>query len=265
MIGESAQQKKYKVVSLENPIVKVLLHERYSVALLRAVVVGMFKAFSYKGSSCSKVSILVSRYMLFKHCTSERCPMMYAPAGSVIDFVPRFHEFMTETLYVSSELQYCFPRSLFKRITEFENTEPKGSLFIYQKKKEREKNMDKMILKDNTTIELQTGASLSAVTAKFDSKDAMLVAWKTLTPENLAEVKFQNDAGMTVGTYTDLVLEFETSQEVSDGIQTTFSFRMKTGTEKRLDALEEGQTVQDEAISDLGAATSELAEKEGVE
>ena len=53
--------------------------------------------------------------------------------------------------------------------------------------------MDKMILKDNTTIELQTGASLSAVTAKFDSKDAMLVAWKTLTPENLAEVKFQND------------------------------------------------------------------------
>ena len=82
--------------------------------------------------------------------------------------------------------------------------------------------MDKMILKDNTTIELQTGASLSAVTAKFDSKDAMLVAWKTLTPENLAEVKFQNNAGMTVGTYTDLILESETSQEVSDGVQTTF-------------------------------------------
>ena len=125
--------------------------------------------------------------------------------------------------------------------------------------------MDKMILKDNTTIELQTGASLSAVTAKFDSKDAMLVAWKTLTPENLAEVKFQNNAGMTVGTYKDLILESETSQEVSDGVQTTFSFREKTDTEKRLDALEEGQAVQDEAINDLGTATSELAEKEGVE
>ena len=34
---------------------------------------------------------------------------------------------------------------------------------------------------------------------------------------------------------------------------------------KRLDALEEGQAVQDEAINDLGTATSELAEKEGVE
>ncbi|MFQ9209972.1 MAG: hypothetical protein ACLR3S_13185 [Clostridium fessum] len=112
--------------------------------------------------------------------------------------------------------------------------------------------MDKMILKDNTTIELQTGASLSAVTAKFNSKDDMLVAWKTLTPENLAEVKFQNNAGMTVGTYKDLILESEASQEVSDGVQTTFSFRAKTDTEKRLDALEEGQTVQDEAISDLG-------------
>ena len=93
--------------------------------------------------------------------------------------------------------------------------------------------MDKMILKDNTTIELQTGASLSAVTAKFNSKDDMLVAWKTLTPENLAEVKFQNDAGMTFETYTDLVLESETSREVSDGVQTTFSFRVKTDTEKR--------------------------------
>ena len=46
---------------------------------------------------------------------------------------------------------------------------------------------------------------------------------------------------------------------------TPFSFREKTDTEKRLDALEEGQEVQDEAINDLGTATSELAEKEGVE
>lgn len=126
--------------------------------------------------------------------------------------------------------------------------------------------MDKMILKDNTTVELQTGASLSAVTAKFDSKDAMLETWKTLTSENLADVKFQNDAGAVIGSYADLVLVSETSRETSDGtVQTTFSFREKTDTEKRLDALEEGQEVQDEAINDLGTATSELAEKEGVE
>ena len=48
-------------------------------------------------------------------------------------------------------------------------------------------------------------------------------------------------------------------------MQTIFSFREKTDTEKRLDVLEEGQAVQDEAINDLGTATSELAEKEGAE
>ena len=126
--------------------------------------------------------------------------------------------------------------------------------------------MDKMILKDTTEIELQAGGSLSAVAVKFDSKDDMLQAWKKMTPENLAEVKFQNDAGTTIGEYADLILVSETSQETSDGaVQTAFSFRAKTDTEKRLDALEEGQAVQDEAISDLGEATSELAEKEGVE
>ena len=87
-----------------------------------------------------------------------------------------------------------------------------------------------------------------------------------MTPENLAEVKFQNDVGTTIGEYADLILVSETSQETSGGaVQTTFSFREKTDTEKRLDALEEGQAVQDEAINDLGTATSELAEKEGAE
>lgn len=87
-----------------------------------------------------------------------------------------------------------------------------------------------------------------------------------MTLDNLADVKFQNDAGAVIGSYADLVLVSETSRETSDGaVQTTFSFREKTDTEKRLDALEEGQEVQDEAINDLGTATSELAEKEGAE
>ena len=78
--------------------------------------------------------------------------------------------------------------------------------------------MDKMILKDNTEIELQAGGSLSAVAVKFDSEDDMLQAWKKMTPENLAEVKFQNDAGTTIGEYADLILISETSQETSDCI-----------------------------------------------
>ena len=89
--------------------------------------------------------------------------------------------------------------------------------------------MEKMILKDNTEIKLQAGGSLSAVAVKFDSKDDMLQAWKKMTPENLAEVKFQNDAGTTIGEYADLILVSETSQETSDSaVQNAFYFRVKT-------------------------------------
>ena len=87
--------------------------------------------------------------------------------------------------------------------------------------------MEKMILKDNTEIKLQAGGSLSAVAVKFDSKDDMLQAWKKMTPENLAEVKFQNDAGTTIGEYADLILVSESSQETSvSDVQTAFSFRV---------------------------------------
>ena len=50
---------------------------------------------------------------------------------------------------------------------------------------------------------------------KFDSKDDMLETWKTMTLDNLADVKFQNDAGAVIGSYADLVLVSETSQETS--------------------------------------------------
>lgn len=76
----------------------------------------------------------------------------------------------------------------------------------------------------------------------------------------------QTGAGLTVGTYTDLVLVSETSTVSPDGtVLTSYHLREKTDEEKRLDALEEGQTVQDGAISDLGSATSALADQIGDE
>ena len=35
---------------------------------------------------------------------------------------------------------------------------------------------------------------------------AMLATWELLTPGNLAQVQVKNGDGLTVGTYTDLVL-----------------------------------------------------------
>lgn len=125
---------------------------------------------------------------------------------------------------------------------------------------------DKMILKDNTTIELEAGASLANIQVAAADRADMVEIWGKLTEDNLSSVQIQTGAGLTVGTYTDLVLVSETSTVSADGsVLTSYRLREKTDEEKRLDALEEGQAVQDGAISDLGSATSALADQIGGE
>ena len=121
-------------------------------------------------------------------------------------------------------------------------------------------NKDKMILKDGTEKELEAGGSLGALQVLSADRAAMLATWELLTPDNLSQVQIKNGAGLTVGTYTDLVLASETSVVAPDGmVLTTYSLREKTTEERRLDALELGQQVQDGALEDLGAVTSTLA------
>lgn len=120
---------------------------------------------------------------------------------------------------------------------------------------------DTMILKNGTIIELEAGASLRALQVAAADRAAMVTTWKTLTPDNLATVQIKNGDGAVVGNYTDLVLVSETSIVSADGaVLTTYSLREKTAEEKRLDALEAGQAVQDGAIGDLGEAVGTLAE-----
>ena len=123
---------------------------------------------------------------------------------------------------------------------------------------------DKLILKDGTNIELESGSSLDAIKAATENRETMLKQWEMLTPENLKEVKVQNGDGLTIGIYKELVLLSETSVVASDGsVLTTYSLREKTDTERRLEALEAGQEIQNGAISDLGSVTSAIAEQIG--
>ena len=120
---------------------------------------------------------------------------------------------------------------------------------------------DTLTLKDGTVIELEAGASLSALSVAFPNKEAMVETWDKLTNENLAEATIKNGDGVVVGTYSNLDLASETSTVNKDGtVVTSFNLKQKTETELRLEALEETQAIQDGAIEDLGAATSELAE-----
>ena len=125
---------------------------------------------------------------------------------------------------------------------------------------------DKLILKNGTTIELESGSSLDAIKVATENRGAMLEQWEMLTPENLKEVKIQNGDGLTIGIYKELALLSETSVVDSDGsVLTTYSLREKTDIERRLEALEAGQEIQNGAISDLGSVTSAIAEQIGGE
>ena len=120
---------------------------------------------------------------------------------------------------------------------------------------------DTLNLKDGTIIELEAGASLSAMKVAAADRAAMVVTWGKFTPDNLAEVQVKNGDCTVVGNYTDLVLVSETSVMASDGaVLTSYCLREKTSVEKRLDAVEGGQSVHEGAIGDLGTAVGELAE-----
>ena len=120
---------------------------------------------------------------------------------------------------------------------------------------------DTMILKDGTTVELEVGASLAAIQVAAADRTAMLQIWQKLTEENLAEVQIKNGSGLTVGTYTDLMLVSETSTVDADvAVTTTYNLREKSAIEKRLDSVETGQKIQDGAIGDLGETVGALAE-----
>lgn len=123
---------------------------------------------------------------------------------------------------------------------------------------------DKIILSNNYEIEIESGASLSDVRIISDTKYDVLTTWDMLTPENLSSVRVVNGDGLTVGTYSDLILVSETSVEKEGRIETSFNLREKTEMEKRLDWIENRQEVQDGAITDLGAAVSGLAEEGGL-
>ena len=126
-------------------------------------------------------------------------------------------------------------------------------------------NKDKLILKDGSEIELESGASLSTLGVLSEDKAAMVDVWDKLTADNLATGRIKNGEGLVVGNYTDLALVSETSTVNVDGtILTYFNLREKSDIEKRLDAIEDGQEMQNGAINDLGEITSVLAESQEV-
>ena len=97
---------------------------------------------------------------------------------------------------------------------------------------------DTMILKDETMIELEAGASLGNIMVNAEDRAAMVEIWGKLTAENLKEVIIKNGDGVVVGTYEDLILVSETSKiEVDGTVKTSYHLREETEQEKEMEAL----------------------------
>lgn len=121
--------------------------------------------------------------------------------------------------------------------------------------------MDKIILKDNTEIEVLQMPSLGSITVSVADVAAIQTLKDQLSANNLSEVMIKNDAGLTTGIYEDLNLsDTWTIKWADDAVEATFCLAVKSDIEKRLDAVETGQSIQDGAIADLGTAVSDIAE-----
>lgn len=122
--------------------------------------------------------------------------------------------------------------------------------------------MDYIKLTDGTQVTIEDGASLEHIFHTAANEADAVTVCAALTPENLSHVEFFNEgAENPYGVYDDLILNSPPTRQDGDGVViVTISLREKTDIEKRLDALEESQEIQDGAIEDIGMVLSDMAE-----
>ena len=124
---------------------------------------------------------------------------------------------------------------------------------------------DKLVLADGTEITLESSQGMGALKVSAQDKAAVCALWEKFTKENLAQVTIKNAGVEILGSYSGMILDHMTgTEDAADGtVQVTFSLRDKTTEEillERIAALEAGQQTQDDAISDLGQAVSDVVE-----
>lgn len=122
--------------------------------------------------------------------------------------------------------------------------------------------MDYIKLTDGTQLTIEEGASLERIIHISDTEADATAVCAAVTAENIAHVEFYNEgAKQPYGVYDDLALNAPPTRHDENGaVVVTISLREKTDLEKRVDALEESQEIQDGAIEDVGSALSDIAE-----
>ncbi len=125
-------------------------------------------------------------------------------------------------------------------------------------------NNDRIVLHDGTNITLESSQGMNALHVRAASISAACALWEKFTPENLKQVNVMNQDDVTVGKYTDMVLDHIEGRGNKDGsVQITFSLRNKTEEElstERITALEDMITGMSEELTGTQIGLAETYE-----
>lgn len=126
--------------------------------------------------------------------------------------------------------------------------------------------MDKIILKDETIIEIEESSNGVGFRKIFtDPRDYVTILDK-LTTENLSAYQVQNDVGLVCSNpvnkecLTQNVTTLWSADGILDGLDVTFNITDVDMLAKAVRDLQVGQQTQDGAITDLGETVGKLAE-----
>lgn len=118
---------------------------------------------------------------------------------------------------------------------------------------------EKIVLADGTVFEIENGAVQNCVQVVVPNLDGFKELHGKFTETNLENYKIQNADGLTCATLENKYLKNAIVEQVKDGFLISFNLADVDMVEKRLDALEAGQSemkvgqeLQDGAIADLG-------------
>lgn len=126
--------------------------------------------------------------------------------------------------------------------------------------------MDKIILKDETIIEIEESSNGGGFRKIFTDAQEYLTTLEKLTPENLSAYQVQNSEGLTCANpvnkecLTQNVTALWSADGILAGLDVTFNITDVDMLAKAVRDLQAGQQTQDGAITDLGETVAKLAE-----
>ncbi len=126
---------------------------------------------------------------------------------------------------------------------------------------------EKIVLNDGTVYLIENGASENQVQVVIQDVAGFPDVFKKFTESNLEHYQIQNAEGLTCATKTNKYLANAVVEQRESDVLVTFRLVDVDMTEKRIAALEAGQSemktgqeLQDGAIADLGAIVGGMME-----